>query len=93
MGNLGFSRIRHQPTTIVTNTEYYDFFLSISFIMEFLNKRSLCITRHVHCITRLSIIAPREPDLEIIKTNILTKSYDDYINNKDNEACLMDGEI
>ena len=60
--------------------------------MEFLNKRSRCITRPVHYITRLSIIAPREPDLEIIKTNILTKSYDDYINNKDNEACLMDGE-
>ena len=36
---------------------------------------------------------PRKPDLEIIKANILTKIHDEYINNYDNEACLMDREI
>ena len=32
------------------------------------------------CNAHLSIIAFREPDLEMIKENILTKIYDDYIN-------------
>ena len=32
------------------------------------------------CKAHLSIIALREPDLELIKANILTKIHDDYIN-------------
>ena len=37
-------------------------------------------------------IALRERDLEMIEANILTKIHDDFINNKDNVACLMDHE-
>ena len=33
------------------------------------------------CIAHLSTIALREPDLEMIKANILTKIHDDYIYN------------
>ena len=36
------------------------------------------------CIAHLSIIVLREPDLEMIKANILTKIHYDYINNQDN---------
>ena len=32
------------------------------------------------CIAHLSIIALREPDLELINANILIKIHDDYIN-------------
>ena len=38
----------------------------------------------------MSIIALREPDLELIKANILSKFHNDYINSV---ACLMDCEI
>ena len=38
-------------------------------------------------------IALTEPDLEMIKANILTKVHDDHINNKDKVACLMDHDI
>ena len=44
------------------------------------------------CIAHLSIVALRETHLEIIKTNILTKIHDDYINKEDNVAYLMDCE-
>ena len=45
------------------------------------------------CNAHLSIIAFWEPDLELIKANILIKIQNDYINKYDNEACLMDCEI
>ena len=47
----------------------------------------------IACIAHQSIIALREPDLEIIKANILVKIHDDYINNENNLACLMGSEI
>ena len=45
------------------------------------------------CNTHLSIIALGEPDLELIKADILTKIHNDYINKLDNVACIMDCEI
>ena len=45
------------------------------------------------CNAHLSIIALREPDLELIKANILIKIQNDYINKYVNVACLMDSEI
>ena len=45
------------------------------------------------CNAHLSNIALWEPDLELIKANILIKVQNDYINKKDNVACLMDCEI
>ena len=45
------------------------------------------------CNAHLSNIALWEPDLELIKANILIKVQNDYINKADNVACLMDCEI
>ena len=45
---------------------------------------------HRPCFAYLSIIALKEPDLEIIKTNILTKIHDNYINNEDNVGTRPD---
>ena len=45
------------------------------------------------CNAHMSNTALWEPDLELIKANILIKVQNDYINKYDNVACLMGCEI